>query len=125
MALATRLKRTDIPATSRVAYAEVAAAVARRCREGELGEADRDRILAALALDFEALLVVDVTAELVRQIPRLVVDHPLRGFDAVHLASALLLADGDASSVTFASADSTLNIAAGACGFSVWDPSTA
>jgi len=121
--LAQRLAKASVKATSRVSLAEVAAAVARRTVLGDLSEKERDRILQRLEADFDAMVVLDVTAELVRPIPRLVRTNSLRGFDAIHLASAQVLAGEEPGSVTFASADLRLNAAASRCGFDVWDPS--
>ena len=121
--LARRISEALVRATSRVSFAEVAAAVARRTVLGDLSEKERDRILQSLEADFDSMVVLDVTADLVRPIPRLVREHSLRGFDAIHLASAQVLAGEEPGSVTFASADLRLNNAASRCGFDVWEPS--
>jgi predicted nucleic acid-binding protein len=78
-------------AVSRIAYAELAAAVARAWRAGALDETERDDILRAAEQDFRTSEVVEVRAALVRRVPDLVVRAPLRGYDAVHVASALAL----------------------------------
>ncbi|MBI5481762.1 MAG: type II toxin-antitoxin system VapC family toxin [Deltaproteobacteria bacterium] len=100
---------------SRIAYAELAAAVARQCREGVLPGAARDAILARLDRDLAQILVLDVRASTLGPVAGLVVRHPLRGFDAVHLASALALA-ARGGSVDFWSADRRLVVAARAEG---------
>ena len=120
--LAERLAKASVRATSRVSLAEVAAAVARRTMFGDLSEKERDHILQGLEADFDWMVVLDVTAELVRPIPRLVRVHSLRGFDAIHLASAQVLAGEEPGIVTFVSADLRLNEAASRCGFEVWEP---
>lgn len=117
-ALAERLAKEDLVATSRVAQAEVAAAIARRCRERSLSVKERDRLITALESDLLSMLVVEVTAQVLRPVGRLVRAHPLRGFDAVHVACALALVPD----VTFASADLNLNSAAAAAGLSPWFP---
>lgn len=102
-------------ATSRVAYAEIAATIARLCREGFLDETDRDAIYARLDPDFAALTVVEIRAPLVCRVPELVGRRPLRGYDALHLVSALVLRDRGAA-VTFWAADHVLVDAARAEG---------
>ena len=102
-------------ATARVAYAEIAATLARLCREGALDETDRDAIYGRLDADFAALTVVEIRASLVRAVPDLVKRRPLRGYDAVHLAAALVLRDRGIA-VTFWAADGALVDAARAEG---------
>lgn len=102
-------------ASARIAYAEIAATIARLCREGHLAVADRDRQLAQLDVDFAGITVVEVRAAVVRRVPDLVRRRPLRGFDAVHLASALALRDRGIA-VTFWAADGPLTQAAAAEG---------
>lgn len=76
-------------AVSRIAYAELCAALARAARASAIDPGERDRVLAALDADFAALDVVEVRPGLVRSVAPLVLRAPLRGYDAVHLASAL------------------------------------
>lgn len=77
--------------TSRCSIVEVASALNRRQREGSLSAAQYARISA----DFEALCateyqLVDLSAQVVDRAWRLLERHPLRAYDAVQLASALL-----------------------------------
>jgi predicted nucleic acid-binding protein len=102
-------------AVSRIAYAELAATVARLARETVINAEARDRIFARLDADFTGLIVVEVRPAVVRRIPELVVETQLRGYDAVHLASALAVRERRAS-VDFWSADRDLVSAAAAQG---------
>lgn len=102
-------------AVSRIAYAELASAVARLEREGELDVNARDQILARLDADFASFTVVEVRPAVVRRVPALVVKTPLHGYDAVHLASAIAIRDQGAA-LTFWSADRALITAATAFG---------
>jgi predicted nucleic acid-binding protein len=117
------LRGADLVATSRVAFAEAAAAVARRTREGVLAPKQRDRVLDRLARDFERIAVVDVTERVVRACRDLVVRHPLRGFDSIHLSSALLVAGDLRSDWTFLCSDKPLLDSAAAEGLIPLDPS--
>jgi predicted nucleic acid-binding protein len=94
-------------AVSRIAYAELAAAVARAQREGVIDVAARDRIFVRLDTDFASFTVVEVRPAVVRRVPELVMETQLRGYDAVHLASALAIRERG-SSVDFWSADRDL-----------------
>jgi len=94
-------------ATVRVAYAELAATLARLVRLGHLDEDARDRVVARLDRDFAAMSVVEVRPGLLRGVPDLVARRPLRGYDAVHLAAALAIRAGGAT-VTFWAADQAL-----------------
>jgi uncharacterized protein len=80
-----------IPATSRLSEVEIASALNRRCREGELSAAERDRALAALAADLAAMNVVELAPEISALAVRLLVRHGLRAGDAVQLASSTYL----------------------------------
>jgi uncharacterized protein len=102
-------------ATSRIAYAEIAATMARLVRDGSLEETARTSIVARLDADFAVVTIVEVRAALVRRVPELVARRPLRGYDAVHLASALALRDRT-EAVTFWAADTALVEAARAEG---------
>jgi predicted nucleic acid-binding protein len=94
-------------ATSRIAYAEIAATMARLVRDGALEETARETVTARLDADFAVVTIVEVRAALVRRVPELVARRPLRGYGAVHLASALALRDRDVA-VTFWAADAAL-----------------
>jgi predicted nucleic acid-binding protein len=101
------LFRGKTVATARIAYAEIAATVARLHRERAMNETARDSIYARLDGDFAALTVVEIRAPLMRRVPELVARLPLRGYDAVHLAAALSISDHGAA-VTFWAADAAL-----------------
>ena len=102
-------------AVSRIAYAEIAAAIARLEREERIGRAQRERIFARLDEDFSGFVLVEVRAATVRRVRELVVQTALRGYDAVHLASALVIKERGAA-VDFWSADRALVTAAVASG---------
>lgn len=86
-----RLLRSDTPATSRLSEVEITSALERRAREGAFSLAERDRALAALVSDFPALVVVELTAEIIAKARALLQRHALRAGDAVQLASCLYL----------------------------------
>lgn len=76
-------------ATSAVGYPEARSTFARLEREGEITPEERRYIVADLDADWERLGVLDVTRNLSRFCGYLAQKHGLRGFDAVHLGSAV------------------------------------
>jgi len=77
--------------TSLIAYAEARSAFARKFREKAVSPADYKRLISAFHRDWEDYIQVNVTHDLVRKAGELTEKHALRGFDAIHLASALVL----------------------------------
>jgi predicted nucleic acid-binding protein len=86
-----RLLASDLPVTSRFSAVEITSALARRAREGAISPEDCERAVTALGDDLEAMLVIELTAEVVARAQGLLKRHPLRAGDAVQLASCLEL----------------------------------
>jgi predicted nucleic acid-binding protein len=108
-----RVDQAELVTTSAVAYAEARAALARRRRERSLTPKEHRNAKAALNDDWPRILSLEVTDGVSRTAGELAERHRLRGFDAVHLSSYLQVKDEfPAESVSFASADATLNRAA-------------
>ena len=95
-------------ATSIIAYAEARAAFARKLREKGITEQDHARIKKDLDSDWENLFVIKLTAAFVRSAGDLAEKRSLRGFDALHLASALELQKAVPLPVLFSSSDARL-----------------
>lgn len=76
-------------ACSSLGYVETHAAFARLAREGLLPPAAHHERETAFDHAWKDFIVVEASTRLIGQAARLVVPHSLRGFDAVHLASAL------------------------------------
>lgn len=103
-------------ATSIVAYAEARAAFARRFREQAFSLEDFQQIKLALEKDWSSYVVLTLDFSLVAQAGELAEKHALRGFDSIHLASAISLRDQVASPVAFSAWDARLLSAAQANG---------
>jgi predicted nucleic acid-binding protein len=99
-------------ATSVVAFAETAAAFSRKFREGILSEKEYAETFRTFKTDFESFILISITPSLNATIERLVRQYPLRGFDAIHLSSALIFKGSGSVSVQFACFDRPLNEAA-------------
>lgn len=85
------VEASSVVATSKVAYPEARAALARSFREDLLKEKDYHLVVAALQYDWTRYLTLDVSDSLAWLAGELAEKHRLRGFDAIHLAAALTL----------------------------------
>jgi predicted nucleic acid-binding protein len=85
----------DPTASSILSYPEGRAALAAARRQDRLGEEEHAHALAAFEEVHADLITVGVDADLARRAGELAEDLGLRGYDAVHLATALELGDGE------------------------------
>ena len=104
-------------ATSRVAYPELLSALTRRHNIGDFNKAGFESLVSKFTTEWGRYVSLDINeihaGELVRK-------HGIRGFDAIHLASAFQLSANDQDvEVVFSSFDKKLNEAAKAEGFVV------
>lgn len=98
--------------TSTVAFAEIMAAFSRKYREGILSRADYLKTISEFKNEYSKLILVSMNPDLNQVIEKLLFKHPLRGFDAIHLASALLIQKEGPLTVRFVCFDRQLNKAA-------------
>ncbi len=114
--------------TSSLAFVEVASAVSRRERAGEITAEEANAIRERLRNDFEAALipytVVKPRRVVVNRAAALTRDHHLRALDAIHLATGIGFRreTPPEAAFHFASADRRLNAAAVSEAFVVFDP---
>lgn len=99
-------------ATSKVAYAEARAAFARKQKEDGFSINTLRKIVEDLNRDWESYFVVEITDGLIRSAGDIAEKHLLRGFDSIHLASAINLKDKTGAEIYFSSNDAKLNRAA-------------
>lgn len=104
--------RADGVATSVVAFAETMAAFGRKRREGLLTRKEHAETTKKFKEDYRHLILVPIHGELNEVIEGLLKRHPLKGFDAIHLSSALLFAQGHEQGLFFACFDDPLSQAA-------------
>ena len=95
-------------ATATIAFAELHAGLARKRREGHLSEGEYARTCRRFDHDWGAYVRVDLDDEVLVLARDLVRRHPLKGFDAIHLASALTLRTALSENIVFAAADARL-----------------
>lgn len=103
---------SSVVATSRVAYAEAMAAFARKLREREFTAKTYEQVRRDLRRDWDSFFIIEVSQQTVELAGELAKLRRLRGFDAIHLASALQLQLRTNSRLDFFSADRHLQKAA-------------
>ena len=108
----------DVALTSRLGHVEAAAALAQAVRSGRVDESAHRLALARLDELWSSVAPVEIDMSLMRRASELAALHALRGYDAVHAASAELVAD---ESTVAASGDRALLRAWRALGLSTSD----
>jgi len=102
-----------------IARAEMAAAIRRLWRMRELGAETAFNLLTSFRLDWPAFVRLPVAEATVARADELAWRFGLRGFDAVHLASAIIWQEGLSETVTLATYDHSLWTAARDAGLAV------
>ena len=114
------VEEAEAVATSRVTYPETLSAFVRRWNRGDLGDEEMSLARESFAGDWPDFVLLPVNE---RKAGGLVIEHLLRGFDAVHLAAAKDLAERFPSEeVVFSSFDAALQRAARSEGLSTLHP---
>jgi len=111
--------KADAMAASVVAYPEARAAFARLKAQGISTAAKHRQRLAQLNLDWGNLLRIELVPAVIRTAGDLAEVYGLRGFDAIHLASALWLKEKTGTPLYFAVFDQRLRAAAERAGLTV------
>ena len=106
------LHMADALVTSVVAYPEARAAFSRRYHEGGFNSKEFNRIKQGLNDDWQHYAVVQLTPDLALKAGEIAEIRRVRGFDAIHLASALALQVKLTDSIIFSCFDHRLNKAA-------------
>ena len=106
--LSALVRSSKVAATSLVAYAEARAAFARRYREKAFRRPEYEHLISFFDKDWDNYLIVRVGKDLVRLAGDLAERHGLRGFDAIHLSSALTLRRELSAPVVFSCSDRKL-----------------
>lgn len=92
---------SDLLLASRLSYAEARAALAAAGRAKRLSDKGLHHAKKSLERRFQEIDLIEVTSDVARSAGDLAERHALRGYDAVHLASALTLNAGSVVIVTW------------------------
>lgn len=95
-------------ATAKIAYAEIFAGLARKLRERGVSKAQYSTACRQFESEWQAYVRVELQDDILVLARDLIRRHPLKGFDAVHLASALRLKAVLAEETRFVAADRNL-----------------
>ena len=106
--------------TGVLSRAEVAAALAKAARAGLVTRESAAKALQAFSADWEHMIRLQVSEPLVARAASLAWEHGFRGYDAVHLATALVWREMLGETVSVATYDRELWGSAQASGLSAW-----
>ncbi len=106
--------------TAVISRAEVSAALAKAVRVKAVSKDAGTSAVQAFTADWDNLIRLQLTEVLVARAAALAWEHGLRGYDAVHLATALFWYETLDETVTVATYDRQLWQSATASGLSVW-----
>jgi predicted nucleic acid-binding protein len=95
--------------TSKIAYAEARAAFARKQKEEEFSLKVLRKVVEDLNRDWESYFVIEITDGLIRFAGDIAEKYLLRGFNGIHLASAIHLKNKISADIHFSSYDTRLN----------------
>lgn len=98
--------------TSSVAYSEAMASFYRKKRESALENDLMEQVIKNFQTEWHSFIRIQVTDQLNNYIDTSLKAHPLRGFDAIHLASAMVIHEKFPDDFLFACFDQKLTQAA-------------
>jgi len=120
-----RLTRADAPVgTATIAYAEMYSGLTRRHRDGDLSPIDYANACEQFERDWSGYLRIHLDEDVLGAARLVIQRHALRGFDGIHLASALTLQNRWDETVVIVAADQRLLRAAAAEGLATLDVET-
>lgn len=110
----------DIAGTAVISRAEVSAALAKAARMGLLSRPEAEAALQAFRTQWPDLVRLQLTEVVLAQADALAWEHGLRGYDAVHLATARFWQASLGEPVTLATFDRQLWQASADAGLVTW-----
>lgn len=114
------IQASEVAGTSLVSRAEVAAAIARASRVGSISREEGELAIARFEAEWANLVRLQMTEAIIAQAASLAWQQGLRGYDAVHLASAIAWRDALRSPVVMVTYDRELWNAAREVGFALF-----
>jgi predicted nucleic acid-binding protein len=124
-AVAALITEAQLVGTTLISRAEVVAALGKAARVGLVTKAEALRAVKMFRTDWPALFRLRLDESTVAQADTLAWTHGLRGFDAVHLATAQLWQEALGEVTAFATYDRPLWQAAQHIGLNAWPPDLA
>lgn len=112
--------QAEVAISSVVVFAETVAAIRRAVNLRRLDAHDGVRLLGEIGLTWEEISKIPADRGVAERAGEIAWRHLLRGFDSIHLASALVWKAAAAEPLTFATFDAALSHAAQAEGFEAW-----
>lgn len=112
--------KATIVSTSRIAYAEALSAFVRCRDEKVLSKKDYNKCITSFKSDWEMYFVIEASEKVVKIAGDLIENHSIRGFDSIHLASAMVLRKEINQNIDFMCWDNRLLKAAKKEGFNTW-----
>ncbi len=103
-----------------ITHAEIASAMARSVRNGNISPEEGQKAWAEFLRDWPYLAQQKISTHLVERAASLAGKYRLRGYDSIHLAAAMLWQEALAAPVTLATFDRELWLAAHEAGLEVW-----
>jgi uncharacterized protein len=102
------LKAARYHGTAAITFVEMASVLAKSDRLSYINSNEAQAIWQAFQDDWKRIVTINLTDQILRQASSLAWRHPLRGYDAVHLASALTWQETNAEPVTLVTFDRQL-----------------
>ncbi|HSW09344.1 MAG TPA: type II toxin-antitoxin system VapC family toxin [Bacillota bacterium] len=118
--VAALLALAEVVGTAAISRAEVVAALARAVRMKVLVKDQAHSAVQVFSAEWDDIVRIQLTESLISRAATLAWEHTLRGYDAVHLSSALTWQELLGDSVTVATYDHQLWEAARNSGLAVW-----
>lgn len=114
------IEQAETAGSALLTRVEMASALAKAVRMNWVDTQDAQNAWQDFLAQWPSFVRLSVTPVLVERAARLVWDHGLRGYDATHLAAALLWQDTLETPVTLATYDRGLWLAGQKAGLAVW-----
>jgi uncharacterized protein len=102
------LEMADLLGTAILSRAEVSAAICKAVRTGAIQKKQASEAIKQFRTHWPSLFRLGIDGMAVEKADHLAWDHQLRGYDAIHLASALLWQESLAEPITMATFDKDL-----------------
>jgi len=114
------IRTAEHAGTSQITRTEMAAALARATRMGLVPVTEGESAWNGFLKDWEAITRLKVSGQIIDQSSELAWKYPLRGYDALHLASAVLWQEILEAQIILATFDRELWSAGSQAGLIVW-----